>query len=271
MRSFTAWPLPGRRRPCAPVSHSGALPGYAPARVRRPTRVLALRARRRSCSRQILQENLHVDGRKPQGHSARPGRQDHHSGRQAERPREPDHALHRRRRHRAGHLARLRARHGRRGRQGLRRQAPHPLDGGLRRREGQQALQHLAARGDRHRLPRIPGLDQGPAHHPGRRRHPLAQRRAAADARSVRVPAPGALVQGRALAGQASGEGRHGHLPREHRGHLRGHRVRAGHRGQPEVPGAVQAGLPQGLRQDPLPGDLRHRHQAGVARRARSG
>ena len=29
--------------------------------------------------------------------------------------------------------------------------------------------------------------------------------------------------------GQAAREGRHGHLPREHRGHLRRHRVRAGH------------------------------------------
>ena len=37
---------------------------------------------------------------------------------------------------------------------------------------------------------------------------------------------PGALVQGRALAGQAPREGRHGDLPREHRGHLRRHRVR---------------------------------------------
>ena len=72
-------------------------------------------------------------------------------------------------------------------------------------------------------------VDQGPADHAGRRRHPLAQRRAAPDARPVRVPAPGALVQGRALARQAPGEGRHGDLPREHRGHLRRHRVRGGH------------------------------------------
>ena len=60
----------------------------------------------------------------------------------------------------------------------------------------------LAAGRDRHRLPRLPGLDQGPADDADRRRHPLAQRRAAPDARPVRVPAPGALVQGRAFAGQ---------------------------------------------------------------------
>ena len=162
--------------------------------------------------------------------------------------------------------------HRRGGREGLRRQAPDPLDGGLRRREGQQAVQHLAARGDRRGLPRVPGVDQGPAHHAGRRRHPLAQRRAAPDARPVRVPAPGALVQGRALPGQAPGEGRHGDLPREHRGHLRRHRVRGGHRPTThKFLELFKAELPEGLRQDPLPGDLRHRHQAGLARTAPSG
>ncbi len=40
---------------------------------------------------------------------------------------------------------------------------------------------------------------------------------------------PGPLVQGRPLPRQASREGRHGDLPREHGGHLRRHRVRAGH------------------------------------------
>ena len=40
-----------------------------------------------------------------------------------------------------------------------------------------------------------------------------------------RLPAAGPLVQGRAVAGEASGEGRHGDLPREHGRHLRRHRV----------------------------------------------
>ena len=69
---------------------------------------------------------------------------------------------------------------------------------------------------------------KGPLTTPGRRRHPLAQRGAAPAAGSVRLPAPGALVQGRALAGDRAREGRHGDFPREHRGHLRGHRVRGG-------------------------------------------
>ena len=34
---------------------------------------------------------------------------------------------------------------------------------------------------------------------------------------------PGAVFQGRAFASEAPGEGEHGHLPRKHRGHLRGH------------------------------------------------
>jgi NADP-dependent isocitrate dehydrogenase len=52
----------------------------------------------------------------------------------------PDHSLHRGRRHRSRHLARLGARARRGGREGLRRQAQDPLDGGVRRREGEQPL-----------------------------------------------------------------------------------------------------------------------------------
>ena len=55
-------------------------------------------------------------------------------------------------------------------------------------------------------LPRLPGRHQGAADHADRRRHPLAQRRPAAVARPLRLPPPGALVQGRALAGQAARE-----------------------------------------------------------------
>ena len=75
---------------------------------------------------------------------------------------------------------------------------------------------------------------QGTADDAGRRRHPVAQRRAAPAARSLRLPAAGSLVQGRAVAGQASGEGGHGDLPREHRGHLRRHRVRRRYAGSAE-------------------------------------
>ena len=48
----------------------------------------------------------------------------------------------------------------------------------------------------RGRCKRLRGLDQGPADHAGRRRHPLAQRRAAPGARPLRLPAPGAYFKG---------------------------------------------------------------------------
>ena len=100
----------------------------------------------------------------------------------------------------------------------------------------------------------VPRRHQGPADHAGRRRHPLAERRAPPDARPLRLPAPGALLQGRAVAGEGAREGRHGDLPREHRGHLRRHRVgrrvargEEGHRVPPER---------DGREEDPLPGDV---------------
>ena len=175
----------------------------------------------------------------PYKHVKVPGRrrQDHHQGRQAPGPRSAHRPLHRGRRHRARHLARQRPRARRRGREGLRRQAQDRLDGGLRRREGLQA-------GSNNWLPDetveafrefLVGI-KGPLTTPDRRRHPLAERGAAADARPLRLPAPGALVQGRALARQAPREGRHGDLPREHRGHLRRHRVRERQRGREEGP-----------------------------------
>ncbi len=84
----------------------------------------------------------------------------------------------------------------------------------------------LAARRNRAALPRLPGRDQGAADHAGRRRHPLAQRRPAPDAGSVLLRAAGAVVRGCALAGEAAARRGHGDLPREHRGHLRWHRIR---------------------------------------------
>ena len=119
------------------------------------------------------------------------------------------------------------------------------LAGGLRRREGLQEVQQLAARRDGRGVPGVPRRHQGPAHHAGRRRHPLAQRGAAPDARPLRLPAPGALVQGRAAPGEAPREGRHGHLPREHRGHLRGHRVGGGLGGGEEVARVPREGVPK--------------------------
>ncbi len=153
------------------------------------------------------------------------------------------HSLHRGRWHGPRYLARERAGVRRGGGEGLRRQAQDSLDGSVRRREGQQGLQHLAAGRNGNRLPRLLGVDQGAAHHAGRRRHPLAQCGAAAVVGSVRVPAAGALVQGCALSGQDAGKGRHGDFPRKHRGHLRRHRVRGGTADMQEISRLVQAEL----------------------------
>ena len=88
-------------------------------------------------------------------------------------------------------------------------------------------VQHLAARRLRGRRARSARLHQGTAHHAGRRRHSLAQRGAAPDSRPLRLRAAGEVLPGRAQPGEAPGKGRHRHLPREHRGCVRGHRVQS--------------------------------------------
>ena len=84
--------------------------------------------------------------------------------------------------------------------------APHRLARDLRGREGERRLRrgHLAARRHARGDPRVPGRHQGPAHHARRRRHPQHQRRPAPDPRPLRLRAAGALVRGRALAGEAA-------------------------------------------------------------------
>ena len=92
--------------------------------------------------------------------------------------------------------SRARARRG--GCEGLRRRTQDRLVRGVRRREGAQALQQLAPGRDRRGLSPVPRRHQGPADDACRRRHPVAQRRPPSDARSLRLPAPRALVPGRA-------------------------------------------------------------------------
>ena len=85
-------------------------------------------------------------------------RTDHDRERQARRAGSSDHPVHRRRRHRAGHLARIGARARRGGREGLRRQAQDPLDGSARRRKGVQPDRQLAARRNRRGVPQVSRL-----------------------------------------------------------------------------------------------------------------
>ena len=122
----------------------------------------------------------------------------------------------------------------------------------------------LAARRHARRLPRVPGRHQGPADHAGRWRHPLAERRAAADPRPLHVPAPGAVVRGRALAGQAP-ELTDMVIFRENT-----EDIYAGiefENGTPEcrqVQGDVRRGLPGPHSRRSASRDSRHRHQAGL-------
>ena len=169
---------------------------------------------------------------------------------------EPDHPLHRGRRHRRRHLAGGQARARRRRRE----VRPHGgVEGGARRGEGLQRDRRLAPAGDRRHVPGVPDRHQGPAHHADRRRLPQPQRGAAPDPRPLRVPAPRALVPGRALAGEAPRAGRHGDLPGEHRGHLRRPRGRGGHARGQEAPRAAARRLRLGH-----PRGLGHRHQADL-------
>ncbi len=156
------------------------------------------------------------------------------------------------------------------GGQGVRRQAEDPLDGNLRGREVHEDLRsrRLAARRIADHPQGLRRVDQGAADDARRRRDPFAQRGAAPAARPVRVPAARPLLQGRAVAGQGAREDRHGDLPREFRGHLRRHRVAGGNRRRQESHRLPDQG--DGRQEDPLPGDVVHRHQARVARRHRT-
>ena len=87
----------------------------------------------------------------------------------------------------------------------------------------------LAARRDARGRARVLGLDQGADDDAGRRRDPLAQRRAAPGARPLRLPPPRAPLPRRAEPAQGPSQDGHGDLPRELRGHLRGDRVGGRH------------------------------------------
>ena len=108
----------------------------------------------------------------------------------------------------------------------------------------------LAPRRDARDRSRLRRLDQRAADHAGRRRHPLAQRRAAPAARSLRLPAPGPLLRRRAEPRQGAREDQYGDLPRELRGHLCGHRVGGRIGGREEAGRFPDPG--DGRQEDPL-------------------
>ncbi len=202
-------------------------------------------------------EPRHADRGSSRGHEDRGG------GKGA---RQPDHPVHRggrdRHRHHAGNEGSRR----RRRPQGLRQLAPDPLARDLRGCKGDTCVRErrLATRGDPQGRTRLQRVDQGSADDADRRRHPLAERRAAPGARPLRLPPPSSILPGGAKPAARSDADEHGHLPGEQRGHLRGHRVGGRDRGRPQGH-RLSAGRDGGA-QDPLPGDLEHRDQAGVAR-----
>ena len=83
--------------------------------------------------------------------------------------------------------------------------------------------------GHARRHQRISHRHQGPAHDSGGRRHSQPECGAAATAESLRLLAAGEIHSGRALAGAATRDDEHHHLPREYRRRLRRHRVARRH------------------------------------------
>lgn len=133
---------------------------------------------------------------------------------------------------------------------------------------GQKAFdktRQLAAAGDSRRVQGVPCGHQRPPHNPNRRRDKVAERRFAAGARPVRLPAPGALFQRRGQPRQAPRPRGHGDIPREHRGHLRGHRIRARLGRRRKAQSVFEGGISRKVRESPLPGIVRNRDKARLA------
>src|SRR5204863_10034767 len=84
------------------------------------------------------------------------------------------------------------------------------------------------------------------------RRDQLAQRRVAAVARFVRLPAPDSILHRSPLTRETSGKGQHGDLPGKHGRHLRRHRVRRGHGWIKQDLRLSPKGISEGVREDSL-------------------
>jgi len=115
-------------------------------------------------------------------------------------------------------------------------------------------------RGHRQRHRRTPSRHQGSANDARRRRVPVAQRRAATDARFLLERPTHLLPRRRPSPMKARRGDGHGHFPGEHGGRLRRHRVGRGHRGGREGPQLRRRG--DGLRRRDARRPHRHRHQS---------
>src|SRR5271166_922058 len=99
-----------------------------------------------------------------------------------------------------------------------------------------------------------------PADHARGWRHSFSECGAAADSRSLRLRAAGEVLQGRAVAGEASGAHGPGHLSGEHRRRLHRHRVGRGNCGMREADRVPQQGHAE-RRQETDSARFRCRHQ----------
>ena len=84
--------------------------------------------------------------------------------------------------------------------------APHRLAGSPGRGKGLQAEPQLSAGGIPDGAPGIPGGPQGPAHHPHRRRLPVAERHPAPGPGPVCLHPPGALLRRGAQPHEGAGK-----------------------------------------------------------------
>ena len=191
------------------------------------------------------------------------GQQDHRqSGRLDQRAGPADHPVHRRRWHRHRRDAGDAQGGQRRRPEGVRQEAQHRVDGGLQRREGERALRPVVSGRDAACLRDFVVSIKGPLGTPvggGIRSLNVAMRQSLDLYACVR---PIRYFPGVAMPDAGREPHGHGGVPREHRGHLRRHRMARGVRGSAEahhLPAARAA-----RDRHPLPGELRHRHQARV-------
>ena len=222
------WPP---RRPIRPVASICAVPSPVPGEPRAiycAASFLPPPPGTRTCRRDCHELPAHQN--------SRDRRQDSSRRRPPRRHRPAHPRLRGRGRDRTRHHPRLPSHLGRGGRACLRRPAQGPLGGALHGREVGRSLRgRLFPAGDPRRAPRPRGLHQGPAHDPGRRWFPVPQRRPAAGPRPLCLRAAGAVLRGRAVSASPARGRRRGHLPGEHRGRLRGYRVRGGDRREREA------------------------------------
>ena len=144
-------------------------------------------------------------------------------------------------------------------------------------RKGQPDLQHLAAGGNRAGLSQLCNFDKGAVNHAHWRRNSVSLLNVALRPRcSTCTFVCGRCAGSRAcpLARARAGQSRYRDTPGKHRGHLRGHRIRAGLGGLPAISRPVQDAFPERFERSAFPrvqvsASRRRRRKAPIGSRAR--